>query len=122
MWTGRRRQGRTTVTEPTIPRAAFDHAKADAVSFIRTTHRLPAEVWVGSKTLALADFAATLAGDDGSSASVPVRKGNPEMEKYIATDPARPFNWVIHPEGFEARHLLDLARLQAWTLKPAVLR
>ena len=66
--------------------------------------------------------AATVAGDDGSSPSVSVRKGNPEMEKYIATDPVRSFNWVIHPEGFEAGHLLDLARLQAWTLKPALIR
>ena len=114
--------GRTTYSGSGIPRSAFDHAKTDAVSFIRATRRLPAEVWVGSQTLVLADFAATLAGDDGSSASIPVRKGNPEMEKYVATDPARPFNWIIHPEGFEAAHLLDLARLQAWTLKPAVLR
>ncbi len=114
--------GRTTYSGTEIPRPAFDQAKAGVVSFIRATGRLPAEVWVGSRTLALADFAATVAGDDSSSPSVSVRKGNPEMEKYIATDPVKPFNWIIHPEGFEAGHLLDLARLQAWTLKPALLR
>lgn len=114
--------GRTTYTGTKIPRPAFEQAKAGGVSFIHANGRLPAEVWVGSQTLALADFAATVAGDDGSSASVSLRKGNPEMEKYIANDPALPFNWVIHPEGFEAGHLLDLARLQAWTLKPALLR
>jgi hypothetical protein len=114
--------GRTSYSGAEIPRSVFEQAKAGAVSFIRATGRLPAEVWVRSQTLALADFAATTAGDDGSSASVSLRKGNPEMEKYIATDPARPFNWIIHPEGFEAGHLLDLARLQAWTLKPALLR
>ena len=49
--------------------------------------------WSGSasQTLALPDFAATLAGDDGHSAAVSVRRGNLEMEKSIATDPARPF-------------------------------
>jgi hypothetical protein len=114
--------GRTTYRGTEIPRSAFEHAKADAVSFIQSTGRLPAEVWVGSQTLALADFAATTAGDNGSSALVSLRKGNPEMEKYVGVDPAKPFNWIIHPEGFEAGHLLDLARLQAWTLKPALLR
>jgi len=114
--------GRTTYSGAEIQRSAFEQAKAGSVAFIRSTGRLPAEVWIGSQTLALTDFAATVAGDNGSSASVSLRKGNPEMEKYIATDPARPFNWIIHPEGFEAGHLLDLARLQAWTLKPALLR
>jgi len=113
--------GQTTFTATEISRTAFEQAKGEAVSFIRSTGRLPAEVWVGSQTLALADFAATLGGDRGSP-SVTLHKGNPEMEKYIATDPTVPFNWVIHPEGFQAANLLDLARLQAWTLKPAVLR
>jgi len=44
------------------------------------------------------------------------------MEKYIAKDAARAFDWPIHPEGFSAPALLELARLQAWTLKPALLK
>ena len=95
--------GRTTCTATEIPRTAFEQAKADAVSFIRATGRLPAEVWVGSQTLALADFAATLAGDDGASASVSLRKGNPEMEKYIATDPARSIQLGHSSGGFSSR-------------------
>ena len=47
-----------------IPRAAFERAKTDAVSFIRANHRLPAAVWIGAGKLSLGDFAATLAGDD----------------------------------------------------------
>jgi hypothetical protein len=114
--------GRTTLQAREISRPQFDRAKADAVSFIRSTHRLPAQLWIGSQSLALADFAATLAAADDSAPSVPLRKGNPEVEKYIATDPARPFSWPIHPQGFQGSHILDLARLEAWTLKPAVLR
>jgi glutathione S-transferase len=105
-----------------IARPGFERAKADAVAFIRANGRLPAQVWIGSQALTLADFAATVAVDDGVAPSISLRKGNPEMEKYVATDPGRPFNWAIHPEGFQAPHILDLARLQAWTLKPAVLR
>ncbi len=112
--------GRTTLTASQIARPAFDRAKGDTVAFIHATGRLPAEVWIGSHTLSLPDFAATVAGDSGA-ASVSPRKGNPEMEKYVSTDATGSFDWLIHPEGFEARHLLDLARLQAWTLKPAVL-
>jgi len=29
---------------------------------------------------------------------------------------------VIHPKGFAPESLLEMARLQAWTLKPARLR
>jgi hypothetical protein len=119
---GPARSAETRLKKAEIPRAAWERAKRDVVSFIASSRRLPAAVWIGSEILALADFAATLAGDDDASPAVAVRKGNPEMGKYIAADPAEPFNWVIHPEGFQAPHLLDLARLQAWTLKPALLR
>jgi glutathione S-transferase len=112
----------TTDHDKEIPRAAFEHAKNQARGIIRTNRRLPAEVWIGSKTLSLADFAATLAADDGVSATVALRKGNPEMEKYIATDATGVFRWPIHPEGFSAPQLLEMARLQAWTLKPARLK
>jgi hypothetical protein len=44
------------------------------------------------------------------------------MEKYVTTDARRSFEWLIHPDGFSAPELLELARLQAWTLKPARLK
>ncbi len=115
-------RGETTYRTADIPRAPFDRAKTEAAGFIRANRRLPADVWIGSQKLTLADFAATLAGDDGASPRIAVRKGNPEMEKYIATDAVGAFDWPIHPDGFSAPGLLELARLQAWTLKPAVLR
>jgi len=114
-------RGRTTYGKGDIARAAFERAKADAAGFIRASRRLPAEVWVGSEKLSLADFAATLAGDSGA-ANVAVRRGNPEMERYISADAAGSFKWPIHPEGFQAPELLEMARWQAWTLKPARLR
>ena len=89
---------------------------------IRVNRRLPADVWIGSEKLSIADFAATLAADDGASAAVTLRKGNLEMEKYVSTDAKGTFSWPIHPEGFSAPQLLELARLQAWTLKPARLK
>lgn len=105
-----------------IPRAMFERTKSDVASFIRANRRLPSAAWLGSEKLSILDFAATLAGDSGSKASVTVLRGNPEMERYISNEAAGSFSWPIHPEGFSAPGLLELARLQAWTLKPAKLR
>src|SRR5439155_8068478 len=39
----------------------------------------------------------------------------------IAQDTAGLFGgWIIHKEGFRAPKILEMARLQAWTLKPAI--
>ena len=112
----------STLHGDSIPRAAFERAKAETVSFIRSTQRLPAEVWIGSEKLSIGDFAATLAAYDGTSATAGVHRANLEFEKYFSTDPKGSFSWPIHPEGFSAPELLDLGRLQGWTLKPARLR
>jgi hypothetical protein len=114
--------GATTYRAAEISRPAWERAKTDAAGFIRATRRLPAEVWIGSEKLSLADFAATLAADDGTAHAIPVRQGNLEIEKYVSKDARGAFKWPIHPEGFSAPQLLNLARLQAWTLKPAKLK
>jgi len=115
-------RGESTYRAGTIARPAFERAKADVAGTIRVNRRLPADVWIGSEKLSIADFAATLAADGGASAAVTLRKGNLEMEKYVSTDAKGTFSWPIHPEGFSAPQLLELARLQAWTLKPARLK
>lgn len=112
----------TTYRERDIPRPAFERAKADAAAFIRFHSRLPSSVWIGSEELSLADFTATLAGDGGAAPTVATRRGSLKFEDYISREPAGAFQWVIHPEGFAAPELLEMARWQAWTLKPARLR
>jgi hypothetical protein len=112
----------STYRGKTIESEAFERARREAVSYIRQHARLPALVWIGSEHLSLVDFAATLAGADSPPAEVIVRAGNPEFDRYFATDSRRPFGWVIHPPGFSGDNLLCLGRLQGWTLKPARLR
>ena len=80
----------------------------------RKFQRLPAEVFVGAETLSLEDFAATLPGGGER-----VAKGKVEFERYFSTEGKKSFNWVIHPEGFDGGPLLEMGRLQGWTLKPA---
>jgi hypothetical protein len=118
---GPSRRGETTLAAPAIERPPFDRAKRDAADFIRVEGRLPDVVWIGSERLSLADFAATLAGDTGA-ASVTVKKGRLDLEQHIGKDAARNYDWVIHPKGFAPTELLEMARLQAWTLKAAKLR
>jgi hypothetical protein len=67
------------------------------------------------------DFAATLAADEGV-APVTVRTGTAGFERHISTDAKGSFDWAIHPEFFAGPRLLDLGRLQAWTIKPARLK
>ena len=112
----------STYGELEISRAAFERAKTDVAGFLRKERRLPAEAWLGASFLSLADFAATLSADNGKQPSVAVRRGSLEVEKYISNDPRRSFDWAIHPEGFSAPALLELARMQSWTLKPARLK
>ncbi len=114
-------RGQSTVSGPTLSRMMFDRAKLDAIGYIRAHKRLPHTVWAGSERLSLPDFAATLAADDGGP-SVPVRKGVTAFERHVAADTDKNYGWVIHPPGFSAPELLEQARLQAWTLKPARLR
>ena len=41
--------------------------------------------------------------------------------RYVAQDSPELFGgWVIHREGFRAPKIMEVARLQAWTLKPAM--
>lgn len=114
--------GITNYTKPTIPDFVFDAAIQDVKSFIQTNRRLPSQVFVGSKTLSLPDFAATLAQHVLSPGPIQVVHGRLGFEQFFSKDARAAFKWPIHPEGFAPEELLDLARLQGWTLKPARLR
>jgi hypothetical protein len=112
--------GVTTVSAASIERRAFERAAEDAAGFIKRNHRLPNEVFIGAETLSLADFAATLAASvQAQSDTIPLVRGRIAFERYFSTDAKKSFNWVIHPPDFAAPELLELGRLQGWTLKPA---
>jgi hypothetical protein len=83
-------------------------AVSDGADFVRRFHRLPSEVFVGSMTLSLADFAATLAGGLDGSNEVKVVRGNIEFERYFGSDGRKAFNWIIHTEGFDGAPLSAL--------------
>jgi hypothetical protein len=113
----------STLKAGTIPRSTFDAVVRDAAQFVSRNKRLPNQVFVGAETLALPDFVSTLAASIlNAGDTVQVTRGNVQFERYFATDAAKSFQWPIHPNGFAAPELLELGRLQGWTLKPARLR
>ncbi|MBO0722775.1 MAG: hypothetical protein J2P41_18265, partial [Blastocatellia bacterium] len=107
---------------------AFSEAVHDTAASYRAHRRIPAEIWFGAESLAPKDYLATLAtviveaAETGRKPEeVKVQAGNFTADKFVAADATEIWNWPIHPVNFQAPKLMELARLQAWTLKPAIL-
>jgi len=112
---------------------AFRDATLDVISFLKTNQRVPAQVFIGAEPVPPADFLIGLASAcdyHRQHGTLPVREGvtigkNLELlpARRVAQDTPGLFDgWIIHKEGFRAPKILEIARLQAWTLKPAVLK
>jgi hypothetical protein len=108
---------------------AFASAVSDVGDFVKRNHRIPARVFIGADSVSPADFLlamnsayADFRNDNRFPGQVQLGRDVPVLtERFISRDDARLFSgWVIHKSGFRAPHIMDLARLQAWTFKPAV--
>jgi hypothetical protein len=85
--------------------------------------RMPSEVQVGRAWLAPADFLATVGAVlprwvGGSTEDAPIVGGNLFQETYVPDHVA--WDWIVFPPGFDGDPLLEVGKLQSWTLKPAV--
>jgi hypothetical protein len=107
---------------------AFARAVRDTADACQTLHRIPDEIWIGAESLSPADYLATLAQavqDVASSGRAPAevvrRTGRFTADRYVAEDTPALWSWPIFPDGFHAPRIMEQARLQAWTLKPALL-
>jgi peptidoglycan/xylan/chitin deacetylase (PgdA/CDA1 family) len=93
--------------------------------FMEKAGRLPSAVYLGNQKLDPADFLSTVSHafvNIAESGNLPDKvgfcKGNFTLEKYVTGEGA--WGWVIFPEGFHAPGLIDLGKLQTWTLKLAI--
>jgi hypothetical protein len=116
-----------------LPWTAFRDAAVEAADEMRARAHIPARVFVGATPVAPADFlraaasvvSAMLASDAAAAPAFPARVTIPAgtsvaTERFVAEDSPELFgDWVIHPAGFRAPRLVEHAKLQAWTLKPA---
>jgi len=113
------------VTEGTFSWNAIQQAARELLDTVHVTKQLPSIIWVAGKPVRPEDFAVTLASlvaSERYSGNIPMQQGELEAKQYVADDPPRLWGWVIFPKGFDAPHMMEIAKLQAWTIKPAVLR
>jgi peptidoglycan/xylan/chitin deacetylase (PgdA/CDA1 family) len=112
-----------------VPWSQFSRTVLDVGGFMRMNGQIPTAVWFGSTAVppesyfvALAGVTATLLAKGAPPESVVVGPAHLAAEKFVADDSPKIWGWVIFPVGFHAPNLMSLAKLQAWTLKPAMLK
>jgi len=111
--------------------AAEDFARcaSETAEFIRIHRRLPDSVRVGDVAvtpgdyfLALSHAAAQLIEHGRLPDEIPIREADNLLDEHVDEQAARSaWSSAMMLPGFSAPKLLDQARLQAWTLKPAIL-
>jgi hypothetical protein len=115
----------------TLAWPAFRDATLDVADYLRVNHRVPPRVFIGPDPVPPADFLVGLArawaAHEKANAfpdTIDLGKGVQLLTaSHIAQDRPNLYGgWVIHRANFRAPHILDVARLQTWTLKPATRR
>jgi hypothetical protein len=100
----------------------------DVRDYLDRHKRIPSTVWLGSTAVppeaylvSLAKVALELLRGKAVPAKVEVKPAKLAAAKYVSADDPKLWSWVIFPPGFKAPAMMDLAKRQAWTLKPALL-
>jgi len=113
-------------SERSIDAAALGMAVADVRNFMKEEGRVPARVFIGPDAVGPAEFLVGMARSwsaPGKGGAIALGK-NVEVltARRIAKDTPGLFGgWIIHKEGFRAPKVMEVARWQAWSLKPAVM-
>jgi len=109
-----------------VPFSQFERSLQDLHAFIQQNHQIPSAVWLGSRPVSPEAFLVAVAKSTAESKKgaappekVTISPTRLATEKYVAADSPELWSWPIFPRGFHSEHLVELARLQAWTLKPA---
>jgi hypothetical protein len=117
--------------EQRLPWLPFREAVLDVRDFVQSEQGIPARVFIGSDSVPPLDFLVAMAAAyeaHGKTGKFPEQEGV-DLGKntvllpagHVAEDTPGLFGgWVIHKAGFRAPKILEVARLQAWTLKPAL--
>ena len=101
---------------------------ADVQDFLAKQGRIPSTVWLGSVgvtpeayLVAIARECTRLADEKPPVHKVEIAPARLAVTNHVAADDPKLWGWVILPPGFRAPAMMELAKLQAWTLKPAML-
>jgi hypothetical protein len=98
----------------------------DVQDALEKTGQIPSTIWLGSQPVppesylvAIAQATQSLMEKGQLPDSVTFAPARLAAADYVADDSPDLWDWVIFPHGFHAPKLMSLAKLQAWTLKPA---
>jgi hypothetical protein len=106
----------------------FLRTARDVDDFVRKQGRMPTSVWLGSLAIApemylraVAEAALLFLDDKPLPQTIRLKPARLRQADHVAEDGPQIWHWVIFPSGFRAPALMELAKRQAWTLKPAIL-
>ncbi len=98
---------------------------SDVAEYMQLHHRIPSTVWLGSTGISPEAYLATLAriipalNAGNIPQTVQVQQAILGTTAYITEDSEELWGWLF-PKGWHAPALMQLAKLQAWTIKPAI--
>ena len=106
----------------------FSRTVLDVQDYLEKNLSIPSVIWLGSGAvnpesylLALSKVTGLLLDNSAVTESVSILPAELAARRWVAKDSVSIWDWPIFPTGFHAPHLMELASLQAWTLKPAIL-
>jgi hypothetical protein len=113
-------EGTLEVTWSQVQRTAIDVA-----DYLQKHGCIPSTVWLGSSGISPETYMATIAriipaiSAGNPPQGIQVKPARLSTTQYIAQDSEELWGWLF-PKGWHAPALMELAKLQAWTLKPAI--
>ncbi len=119
------------LSEPvTTDASQFQRTCRDVADYLDKHGRIPSAVWLGSRPVPPEAYLAALArtallrlNGEAMPENIEIKPAKLAAARYVSDDdPKKLWGWVIFPPGFRAPALMALAKNQAWTLKPAILR
>jgi hypothetical protein len=112
-----------------MPWHNFSSTVLDVSDVLAKTGQVPNPVWVGSVPIppesylvTLAYVVQTLLAGGKPPETVTLHPATLTAAQYVAQDSPKLWSWIIYRPGFDGAHILEIARLQTWTLKPALMR
>jgi hypothetical protein len=112
----------------TTDASQFQRTAQDVAESMQRLNRVPGTIWLGSVGVppeaylkALAKVSLELLDGKPMPGTISLSPAKLETAKYVSPDDPKLWGWVIFPPGFRAPALMDLAKRQAWSLKPALL-
>jgi len=105
----------------------FTRTAADVADYFRKHQRVPSAIWLGSTAVspeaylaALVKVVLSMADGKPMPESIELSPAKLLTAKYVSDDDPKLWGWVIFPPGMRASGMMELAKRQAWTIKPAI--